>query len=237
MPISSRRARWSRLATLVLGVCVQPALFALMLFGPVGTFAWPRAWVLIGIVGVASVVSLAVLMRDDSGLLAERLKPPIQRGQPTADKVVTMLFLAGYLAAIVFVPLDVFAWHVLPPPPLAVAAAGLLLFLAGWFLLTWAMHVNAFAAPIVKHQAERHQHVVDTGPYAIVRHPMYAGAVPLMLGLPLWLGSTAGALVAFLPILVLGARIAIEERFLRRELHGYDAYTRRVRWRLVPGVW
>ena len=237
MPISSRRARWPLLAKLALGVSVQPALFGLLLFGPAGTLAWPRAWVLLAVVAVAGVVSLAVLARHDTGLLAERLKPPIQRGQPTADKIVLVVFLAAYLAAVVFVPLDVFELHVLPTPAPWLSGAGLVLFVAGWGLLTWAMRVNAFAAPVVKHQEERHQRVVDTGPYAVVRHPMYAGAVPLMLGLPLWLGSTAGALVAILPILTLAMRIGVEERFLRRELAGYEAYTRRVRWRLVPGVW
>jgi protein-S-isoprenylcysteine O-methyltransferase Ste14 len=148
-----------------------------------------------------------------------------------------MLFLAAYLGATVFVPLDVFELRALPPPPPWLAAVGLVVFIAGWGLLTWAMRVNAFAAPVVKHQEERHQRVVDTGPYAVVRHPMYAGAVPLVLGLPLWLGSTAGALVAILPILMLVVRIGIEERFLRRELAGYEDYVRRVRWRLVPGVW
>jgi len=228
---------WPLAAKLVLGCCVQPVLFALLLFGPVGTFAWPRAWILIAIVAVVTIVSVVVLAREDSGLLAERMKPPLQRGQPFADKVLVTVFLLEYLAAIAFVPVDVFELRLLPPPAPAVAALGLALFLAGWWIVTAAMRANAFAAPVVKHQEERHQRVVDAGPYALVRHPMYAGAVLLFLGLPLWLGSTAGALVALLPILTLAARIGIEERFLRRELAGYDGYTRRVRWRLVPGVW
>ena len=237
MPVASRRVPWPLLAKLAVGACVQPALYALLLFGPAGTFTWPRAWVFIGVVAVAGVASLAVLARHDTGLLAERLKPPIQRGQPAADKVVITLLLIAYLAAVASIPVDVFDLHVLPPPPSWLSALGLVFLVAGWCVVTWVMRVNAFAAPVVKHQEERHQYVVDTGPYAVVRHPMYAGAVPLMLGLPLWLGSTAGALAALLPIATLMARIAIEERFLRRELRGYEDYTRRVRYRLVPGVW
>ena len=78
---------------------------------------------------------------------------------------------------------------------------------------------------------------MDTGPYAVVRHPMYAGAAPLIVGMGLWLGSYAGALLAAVPIAVLVLRIKTEERLLRRELRSYEDYTRRVRWRIVPFVW
>jgi protein-S-isoprenylcysteine O-methyltransferase Ste14 len=89
----------------------------------------------------------------------------------------------------------------------------------------------------VRHQEERRQVVVDRGLYAVVRHPMYAGAIPLSIGMPLWLGSYAAALAAVVPIAILVVRILVEERFLRRELPGYEEYTRKVRWRMVPGVW
>jgi protein-S-isoprenylcysteine O-methyltransferase Ste14 len=84
---------------------------------------------------------------------------------------------------------------------------------------------------------EQKQRVVDTGPYAVVRHPMYAGAAMLIVGLPLWLGSIAATLVALAPIAVVALRAVFEEQFLRRELAGYEDYMRRVRWRLVPRVW
>jgi protein-S-isoprenylcysteine O-methyltransferase Ste14 len=237
MSASFRPSRWPLFAKLILGSALQPALFTLLLFAPAGTFAWRRAWVLIAVVASATVGSVLALARGDQGLLEERLKPPIQRGQPAADKVVVVLLLAEFVAAIAFVPLDVFELRLLPPPAPWLSAAGLALFLAGWALVTWTMRVNAFAAPVVKHQQERHQHVIDTGPYAVVRHPMYVGAVLLLIGLPLWLESAAGALLAVLPILTLAVRIAIEERFLRRVLPGYEAYTTRVRYRLVPGIW
>lgn len=232
-----RRPRWSLLTKLVLGSCVQPALFALLLFGPAGTFAWWRAWALIAVVAVITVASVVALARGDQGLLAERMKSPFQRDQPWADKIVVSIFLAAFLGAIAFVPVDVFELHLLPPPGPWVAAVGLAVFVAGWGGMMWALRVNAFAAPVVKHQEARHHHVIDTGPYALVRHPMYVGAALLLIGLPVWLRSTAGALAASIPILTLGVRIVIEERFLRRELPGYDAYTTRVRWRLIPGVW
>jgi protein-S-isoprenylcysteine O-methyltransferase Ste14 len=224
-------------AKLVIGALVQPALFTLLLFGPAGTFAWWRAWLLIVVITFATAGSLVVLAQTDPELLAERMKPPLQARQPFADKVVVMAFLTAFVGAIVFIPVDVFRLHLLPPPPAWLSTAGLALFLAGWWLITRAMRTNTFAAPVVKHQAERHQYVVDHGPYAVVRHPMYAGAALLFIGLPLWLESSAGVLAALVPIATLALRAAIEERFLRRALPGYDAYTGRVRFRLIPGVW
>ena len=100
--------------------------------------------------------------------------------------------------------------------------------------MTFALRANAFAAPVVKHQEERHQTVVDTGVYGAVRHPMYAGAVLMIIGMALWLESNAAALLASAPIGILVLRILAEEQFLRKELQGYDAYTKRVRYRLIP---
>ena len=111
------------------------------------------------------------------------------------------------------------------------------MFAVGWTVIALALRVNTFAAPVERHQEERQQVVVDTGPYRIVRHPMYAGAIPLTIGMPLWLGSYAGVILAAAPIATLVLRVVAEERFLRRELRGYEEYRRRVRWRLVPLVW
>jgi protein-S-isoprenylcysteine O-methyltransferase Ste14 len=135
------------------------------------------------------------------------------------------------------ISLDVFRFWLLGGPSLAVAGFGLVLFAAGWTVIALALRDNAFAAPVVRHQEERHQVVVDRGTYAVVRHPMYAGAIPLTVGMVLWLGSYAGALLAAVPIATLVVRVVAEERFLRRALDGYNAYTGKVHWRLVPFVW
>lgn len=115
--------------------------------------------------------------------------------------------------------------------------AGLIAFVAGWWLMGLSLKRNSFAAPVIKYQQERNQIVIDTGPYAIVRHPMYTGGALLMVGMPLWLQSYAGALLASVPIALLAVRVVFEERLLRRELKGYDAYARRVRYRLIPLLW
>ncbi|MCC6763433.1 MAG: isoprenylcysteine carboxylmethyltransferase family protein [Deltaproteobacteria bacterium] len=220
-----------------LGALLQPALLALLLFRPPGVLAWRAAWTLVGVSLAAAIASMMVLARADPALLAERLRPPVQRGQPHADRVVVLLFVAAFFGTVRFVPWDVFALRLLPPPGAAVEVLGLGLVLAGWGIIVAAMRANAFAIPVVRSQAERGQYVVERGPYAVVRHPMYAGAALLLAGMPLWLGSTAGALVALVPIGLLVLRIGIEERFLRGALAGYDAYAARVRARLVPGVW
>ncbi len=99
------------------------------------------------------------------------------------------------------------------------------------------MRENSFAAPVVKIQKERAQTVISTGPYAFVRHPMYFGMLFLFPGMALLLGSWWGVVVAFVLVLLLCARIPLEEKVLRAGLDGYDAYTRRVRYRLLPGLW
>jgi len=222
---------------LALAALFQPSLLGLLLFYPPGRFEWWRAWVLMGVFFVATVLSLVVLARTNPTILIERFQPPLQRGQPFADKVAVVVFIAAFLGAIRFIPFDVFAWRLLPSPGGSVAAAGLAILLLGWWVITVALQANAFAIPVVKAQDARHQRVIDHGPYAWVRHPLYAGTGLLLVGMPLWLGSSAGALVALVPMAVLAARIGIEEGFLRRELAGYAAYTERVRYRLVPGVW
>jgi protein-S-isoprenylcysteine O-methyltransferase Ste14 len=225
------------ISKLILGILSNIAIFGVLLFPPAGTLNWWRAWVFLGVVFVGAVASTVSLYRANKELLEERFKPPIQKGQPLADKIVLLLLIAGFLGVIAFIPLDVFRFHLMPKPSALVSFAGLIFFVAGWWIMTLALLENAFAAPVVKLQEERQQTVIDTGVYSAVRHPMYAGAVPLLVGMPLWLESYAAAILAIVPIGTLVVRILIEEQFLRRELKGYDAYTTRVRYRLIPFLW
>jgi len=96
---------------------------------------------------------------------------------------------------------------------------------------------NPFAVSVVRLQEERMQTVIDSGVYGVVRHPMYAGTIPLLVGMSLWLESYAAAVLAIIPVSTLVLRIRIEEEFLRRELKGYEEYTKRVRYRLIPFLW
>lgn len=219
------------------GVLFSCALFGGLLFLFAWRLDWWRAWVFLAVVFVASAWTMLGVFASRPELLAERYKPPVQKGQPFADKILTPLIVITFDGLVAFIPVDVFHLRLLGSPPLAVSIAGLALFAAGWAILALAMRENAFTAPIVKHQQERGQVVVKTGPYRFVRHPMYGGAIPVAVGMALWLGSYAAAALALVPILVLAARVRVEEEMLRKELAGYEEYAREVRWRMVPGVW
>lgn len=221
---------------LIVGIITNMVIFGGLLFLPARTLAWWRAWVFLGVVLIATMATM-VSLSSNQALLDERFKPPIQKGQPLADKIVLLLFIAAFLGLIVFIPLDVFRFHLMGEPTAVVSFLGLILFAAGWWIISLSLRENTFAAPVVRHQQERHQTVIDTGVYSVVRHPMYAGAVFLLFGMPLWLESYAAALLASVPIGLLVLRILVEEQFLRRELKGYDAYRERVRYRLIPLLW
>jgi protein-S-isoprenylcysteine O-methyltransferase Ste14 len=227
----------SALARGILSVVFNVVFYGALLFGPAGTFDWPRAWFLLGVLFVATVATVIALFPGRRALIDERFKPPIQKGQPFEDKVLTVVLLSSYVGDVLLVGLDRFRLRLLPPPGAVASWFGLVFFVAGWTLLVLAMRENTFAAPVVKHQKERGQRVIDTGVYAIVRHPMYAGGALFILGLPLFLESYAATAAAAIPIGAMIARIFVEERLLARELDGYRDYAARVRARLVPGVW
>lgn len=222
---------------IIFGIVLAVLCFALPVFLPAGTLDWPRAWIFVAVVLIACVWSTAVVYSASPGLMRERFKPPLQKGQPLADKILTSLLLVAFFGLMIFIRLDASRFHLLPEPGPVASALGLILFILGWWLMTLALRENAFAAPVVKYQEERGQKVIDTGVYSRVRHPMYSGAVLLIIGMPLWLESYAGVIFALLPIAILVGRIRIEEGFLKRELKGYEEYTKRVRYRLVPLVW
>jgi len=199
--------------------------------------SWQRASLFLGVVAVLSAATAVALSRGDPALAAERMKPPLQRDQPPADKILVVCFLLSFCAWVLFIAHDASHLRLLGTPGSAVSFFGFLLFVGGWWVVYAALRENRFAAPVVKLQRERRHVVVDSGCYGVVRHPMYAGAVPLLVGMPLWLGSYAAALLAAVPIAILAVRIVFEERFLRRSLAGYGEYTHKVRYRLLPFVW
>jgi protein-S-isoprenylcysteine O-methyltransferase Ste14 len=221
----------------IAGVVFNVALYAILLFVPAGTLHWWRAWVFLAVTVAVMVVAIFSILSDNADLLSQRAKGIIQKGQPLWDRILVILLVVSYVGQIVFIPLDVFRFHLVPKPGGLVSFIGLALYVAGWWIMTLAMKVNPFAVPVVKLQEEKHQRVIDNGVYAVVRHPMYSGFAPMVIGPALWLESYTAALLAIVPIAVLAVRSVFEERFLNRELKGYEAYTEKVRYRLVPVVW
>jgi protein-S-isoprenylcysteine O-methyltransferase Ste14 len=184
------------------------------------------------------VTSAAIIYRVNPALLRDRAKLPIHGDQPAADKILLMGVLGtGFIALPLIAGFDVFRWHVIAPPATAVSALGLILFVAGWTIKALALYANAFATSVVRLQSERKHALVDTGVYGVVRHPFYAGTPLVFVGMSLWLGSYTAALCAVIPIAFMMLRIRLEDRFLRRELPGYDEYIARVPHRLLPGIW
>ena len=220
----------------IAGVVFNVALYALLLFVPAGTLHWWRAWVFLAVTVAVMAVAIFTILPDNADLFSQRAKGIIQKGQPLWDRVLVILLVVSYVGQIVFIPLDVFRFHLAPKPGGLVPFIGLALYVAGWWIMTLAMKVNPFAVPVVRLLEERQQRVIDTGVYAVVRHPMYTGFVPMVVGPALWLESYTAALVAIVPIAMLRVRSVFEERFLKRELKGYDAYTEKVRYRLIPFV-
>jgi protein-S-isoprenylcysteine O-methyltransferase Ste14 len=221
---------------LIVQTLVFYALTAMLLFAAAGTWRWPQAWIFI-VEMIATGIAISMwLARHDPGLLAERMSSPIQRGQAIGDKLILLFICVAWPAWLVFIALDAKRWRLSHLPTWA-QIAGALLILVAMYACYRTFRENSFAAPVVKIQKERGQTVVTTGPYAVVRHPMYAGAGLMFFGIPMLLGSAWGLALGPAWYLLLALRIPLEERVLRENLAGYDDYARRVRWRLLPGVW
>ena len=205
---------------------------------PGGTWLWaPGLWFLAGAALVSGIGS-GWLAKANPAALKVRMQSIYQgraRKQPLVDRLATTILAVAWFAWLVFMPLDVMWLKLLPPLPQWSGPVGGGLAIIGVAIMLAAMGENEFAAPTVLDQSDTGQRVIDTGPYGLVRHPLYAGALLMIPGIALALGSLAGVLAGvaglavFLPI-----RIAVEETFLKRVLPGYPDYVRRVRARLIP---
>jgi protein-S-isoprenylcysteine O-methyltransferase Ste14 len=223
-------ARLIRQTILLLGV------MAALLFVPAGTIAWPAAWVYLIEMGAASLAIGIWLARRDPALLEERMSGLFQRRQQRWDKVLMGVFMALMIAWLPVMALDAVRWR-LSLVPLWLQCLGSLGVPLGFYIVFLTFRANTYTAPIVRIQAERGHRVVTAGPYAVVRHPMYGGAILLFVGPPLLLGSWYG--LAFAPAFIglLAVRAVMEERLLTAGLQGYPDYAARVRYRLIPFVW
>jgi protein-S-isoprenylcysteine O-methyltransferase Ste14 len=215
------------------------ALFALavvmglLLFIPAGTVHYWQAWIYLSIFTGASVLTTLYLLKKDPALLMRRMS-----GGPTAEKrktqkIIMVFTSAGFIAMLVVSALDHrFGWSDVPT---ALAITGDLLVAIGFYFIFLVYRENTFTSATI--EVAENQTVISTGPYAIVRHPMYASASLYLLGTPLALGSYYGVVVVFVTLPFLIWRLYDEERFLAANLRGYSEYQQRVRHRLVPFIW
>jgi protein-S-isoprenylcysteine O-methyltransferase Ste14 len=216
-----------------LALAVLAVVMGLLLFVPAGTVHYGHAWVYLSIFTGASVLTTVYLMRKDPALLERRLSGgPIAEQRPI-QKFIMLCMAIGFLALLVVPAVDHrFGWS---DVPLGGVVAGDVLVAIGFYLISRVYRENTFASATI--EVAENQQVIATGPYAIVRHPMYASASLYLLGTPLALGSYWGLvpMAAIMPLLVW--RLIDEERFLASHLPGYTAYQKRVRHRLLPFVW
>jgi protein-S-isoprenylcysteine O-methyltransferase Ste14 len=225
---------------LLLRLCLQTgvwlAIMAGLLLGGAENALWPQGLIYLAIFTLGSAVFGARLLKRDPDLLAARLGALNQKGQPFWDKVFLPIFIGSFLVWMWLMARDAQVWR-LSHMPMWLNGVGVLLVLAGFAGVMRVFRENSFAAPVVRVQAERQQRVIDTGPYAHVRHPMYAAMLLYLTGLPLLLGSWWGLAGAAVIALAMARRAVAEEGVLARELAGYADYRTRVRYRLIPGIW
>src|SRR5262249_15329880 len=191
-------------------------LFIALIFWPAGTFHYWQGWVFLATFAASTVGFTVYLVIYDRPLLERRLKAGPQHERERSQKVIVSLILLAFVLSIILPALDYrYAWSRVPPWVSILGDAGILL---SFLFIFWVTGVNSFAASNIR--VEEDQSVIDTGPYAYVRHPMYAGAIWLFAGMPLALGSwwSVGLVVPMMPVLLW--RLLDEERILQRDLLG-----------------
>jgi protein-S-isoprenylcysteine O-methyltransferase Ste14 len=221
-----KKRTWSKLIVLVV-------VMGFLLFIPAWTLRYWQAWVYLSIFTGASVLITLYLMKNDPGLLERRMRSgPMAEKRPT-QKFIMLATIIAFMSLLIVPSLDHrFGWSAVP---LGGELLGDVLVVVGFYFMHLVYRENTFASATI--QVVEGQRVISTGPYAIVRHPMYAGGALYLLGTPLALGSYWGllALGATLPFLIW--RLLDEERFLAKNLRGYTEYQKRVPHRLIPFVW
>jgi protein-S-isoprenylcysteine O-methyltransferase Ste14 len=215
------------------GLALLVAALALCLFLPAWSVRYWQAWLYLTVFAASAVAITVYLMKHDPTLLARRVSvgPPAER-EPR-QKIIVALVRIAFLSVLIVPALDHrLGWsHV----PRLVSLAGDLLMVAGFWVVFRTFRANSYASAIV--ETVKDQRVISTGPYAVVRHPMYAGALILLTGTPFALGSYWGLLGVVAMAASLIWRLLDEERHLLTNLAGYGPYMARVKYHLIPHVW
>ena len=221
-----------------LSLTVRMSLFAMAILWPAGTWQWREAWVMIVMWTVYGVVSTHYLLRHDPALLAERLKfLPLHKEQKDWDKVLMSLFFIAGIGLYLIPGFDVVRYEWSEPLPEWMRILAMLIHLPCFLLLGWMMRENTYLSQVVKIDKDRGHKVVTSGPYALVRHPMYTVVIILLFAVPVALGSRFAIILAVFLTLLLIVRTYCEDRTLHEELKGYSEYAKQTRYRLISGIW
>jgi protein-S-isoprenylcysteine O-methyltransferase Ste14 len=218
----------------MLGLAAYMLLLAASMVLAAGRLGWMRGWAFLAAYIALMLAATFYLWRTNPEVVVARCT--FHRGAKGWDGVGLLLIIGLFMAMFPVAALDDgrFHWSLVPP---WLTAAGYVLFLTGMAGMVWVFRVNKFAEQGVRIQTERGHKVIDSGAYAVVRHPLYAAAFFFCGGMPLALGSYWALIPSAIAVLVLVVRTALEDRMLQNELDGYQEYAGRVRYRLVPGMW
>ena len=199
-----------------------------------GRLDWVMAWVYIGLNGAIIAINFSILLPQNPELIAERTE--IKEDAKKWDIVLVKIALPIPLVTLLISGLDLrFGWS--PPLTFPIQLLALALMVLGYSLVSWAMITNKFFSGVVRIQKERNHTTIATGPYQYVRHPGYTGMIVYSLSTPLLLSSLWAFIPAVLMSCLLIVRTVLEDRFLQAELDGYQEYTARVPYRLLPYLW
>jgi protein-S-isoprenylcysteine O-methyltransferase Ste14 len=230
------RPRWIKTALLSLAFAAYVFGAPILLIWLSGGWRWVEGWIFYGTFTLLFGISIVWMLTRDPGLLAERMRWPRRGEESRADMAILLGIKVDAIAWLVLPALDRrFGWT--PRLSLWIVACGGLLLAAGCFFMFRAISDNTFLAQVVRIQSDRGQHVVSTGVYGFVRHPMYLGASLMFVGGALLAGSAAGLVAGAVMTCLVVVRIFGEERVLLQGLEGYTAYREKVRYRLIPGIW
>ena len=205
-------------------------LIGVLIFLPAGTFSFFRGWLFMGLLFVPMFFAGLVMMFTNPNLLKSRLNAKEkQRDQGIVIKLSGLMFLAGFIVAGLNFRFD---WFMLPR---GIVIGASVVFLAAYILYAEVLRENTYLSRTI--EVQDHQKVIDTGLYAVVRHPMYSATLLLFLSMPLVVGSIYAFLIFLAYPFIIAKRIKGEEEFLEKELKGYREYKQKVKYRMIPFVW
>lgn len=216
-------------------VLATMGLWTSAVFVSAGRLDWNRGWICM-IAWVATTVAAGLIVRRANPSLMEARANWRRKDTKPFDKVFLSVYLPLTFVQPALAGLDVVRFH-WSSMPLATLYVGLVLFVIAMTMVTWAMMVNPFAESTVRIQADRNHQVVSSGPYRVVRHPMYIGAILLYPASALIFGSMWALALSVLMAVMFVCRTALEDWTLRRELPGYEKFAAVTRYRLIPGLW
>lgn len=231
--VQANEAQRQALQKSMISLVVTVVIVAALLFGTAGTLNWSRGWSFMAAFIVAMLVSVGILWRTNPEIFVARSR--VQTGTKWWDYIFLVLIIGGLAALLPVAGLDYrFAWLQASD---WLVVVGYLLFVLSFAGQIWPQATNRHFEPGVRIQTDRQHTVIDTGPYALVRHPGYVSGALLAISVALVLGSLVALLPAAIVIAALVMRTIIEDRTLQQELPGYADYALRVQYRWVPGVW